>query len=79
MTLRLFNGYDDDEEELQEASVETSALPRFTNATYTVFPPFGERFRDLSQWEHRWNTLMPGRYRFWPGFTQGGILSLPDL
>lgn len=87
MTLRLFkddsdsanNGDDSPSRKGGDDIVmyDTSALARFEHARYTVFPPYGNEFADLSVWKQRWESLLPGRHKFWPGFTQGGILGLP--
>lgn len=47
--------------------------------TYYVFPPYGQRFRNMSLWQRTWDDYLrdhPGHLRFWPGFSGGGVLGI---
>jgi hypothetical protein len=82
--LRLFRG--DDEERADAAADASQAreplcdqMPRFGDQTYYVFPSYGTEFQEMTKWEESWQRSVPGRHRFWAGFSGGGVLALPRL
>lgn len=90
MRLKIFNGSEDDSgsadvdrhsnrEPVKDGRFDSAAMPRFLRHHCHVFPPYGVEYADLTPWKQRWESLLPGRFEFWQGFTQGGVLSIPHF